>query len=152
MSIIVVADADPLHYLVLIDCGEILGRLSDHVLIPFAVRDELLHPRAPQKVKDWIISPRPRLELVPVTQPQPVHGLHRGETEALQLALERRADAVLMDDLDGRAAARRYVHYGRQHESHDTRRRIKNPEDRCRPGQHRSTASATAPRRCSERL
>jgi predicted nucleic acid-binding protein len=107
MSSIVVADAGPLHYLVLIDCGEILGRLFDHVLIPFAVRDELLHPRALQKVKDWIISPRPWLELVPVTQPQPVHGLHRGETEALQLALERRAEAVLMDDLDGRAAARR---------------------------------------------
>src|SRR2546426_878659 len=103
MSSIVVADAGPLHYLVLIDCGEILGRLFDHVVIPFAVRDELLHLRAPQKVKDWIISPRPWLELVPVTQPQPVHGLHRGETEALQLALERRADAVLMDDL---AAAR----------------------------------------------
>src|SRR5947207_2437686 len=107
MSSIVVADAGPLHYLVLIDCGEILGRLLDHVLIPFAVRNELLHPRAPQKVKDWIISPRPWLELVPVTQPQPVHGLHRGETEALQLALERRADADLMDDLDGHAAVRK---------------------------------------------
>ena len=46
MSSIVVADAGPLHYLVLIDCGEILGNLFDHVLVPFAVRDELLHPRA----------------------------------------------------------------------------------------------------------
>ena len=36
-----------------------------------------------------------------------MHGLHKGETEALQLALERQADAVLMDDMDGRAAARR---------------------------------------------
>src|SRR5437870_13266643 len=88
MSNIVVADAGPLHYLVLIDCGEILGNLFDHVLVPFAVRDELLHPRAPQKVKDWIIRPRPWLEITPVTQAQPVRGLHRGETEALQLALE----------------------------------------------------------------
>jgi len=29
MSSIVIADAGPLHYLVLIDCGETLGRLFD---------------------------------------------------------------------------------------------------------------------------
>ena len=73
------------------------------------MREELLHPRAPQKVKDWILSGRPWLEVTPVAHLQPVHGLHKGETEALQLALERRADAVLvlMDDMDGRIAARR---------------------------------------------
>ncbi len=107
MSSIVVADAGPLHYLVLIDCGEILGNLFDHVLVPFAVRDELIHPRAPQKVKDWIVQARPWLEITAVTQAHPVRGLHKGETEALQLALQRRVDAVLMDDMDGRAAARR---------------------------------------------
>lgn len=36
-----------------------------------------------------------------------LRGLHKGEAEALQLALERKASAVLMDDMDGRAAARR---------------------------------------------
>lgn len=45
----IVADAGPLHYLVLIDCGEILRDLFDLVLVPFAVRDELMHPRAPDK-------------------------------------------------------------------------------------------------------
>lgn len=107
MSSIVVADAGPLHYLALIDCGEILINLFDHVLVPLAVRDELMHPRAPQKVKSWILQPRPWLELAPVAQPQAVRGLHRGETAVLQLALERHASAVLMDDMDGRAAARR---------------------------------------------
>jgi predicted nucleic acid-binding protein len=107
MSSTVVADAGPLHYLVLIDCGEALGTLFDRVLVPIAVRDELLHPRAPQKVKDWIVSVHPWLEIRPVAHPRPVHGLHKGETEAIQLALERRADAVLMDDRDGRDAARR---------------------------------------------
>lgn len=107
MSRIVVADAGPIHYLVLIECEEILGELFERVLVPFAVRDELLHPRAPQKVKDWIASPRPWLEFVSVSQAQSVRGLHKGEAESLQVALERSAAAVLMDDLDGRAAARR---------------------------------------------
>src|SRR6266436_4631754 len=53
---IVVADAGPLHYLVLIDCAEILPSLFDHVLVPFAVRDELIHPGAPKKVKGWILK------------------------------------------------------------------------------------------------
>ena len=71
---IVVADAGPLHYLVLIDCAEILGSLFDHVLVPLAVRDELIHPGAPEKVKDWIVQPRPWLEIIPVSQVQPVRG------------------------------------------------------------------------------
>jgi predicted nucleic acid-binding protein len=48
----------------------------------------------------------PWLELARVTEAHSVHGLHKGETQALQLALERRADAVLMDDMEARAAAR----------------------------------------------
>ena len=48
---VAVADAGPLHYLILIDCVEILARLFDRVLIPLAVRDELIHPGAPQKGK-----------------------------------------------------------------------------------------------------
>src|SRR5712675_534142 len=107
MSTIVVADAGPLHYLVLIDCADILPSLFERVLVPFAVRDELIHVGAPQKVKAWMLQPRAWLEITPVSQVQPVRGLHRGETEALQLALERKVAAVLMDDMDGRAAARR---------------------------------------------
>jgi predicted nucleic acid-binding protein len=42
-----------------------------------------------------------------VTNPQPLKGLHKGEAETLQLALEKKVSAVLMDDADGRAAAKR---------------------------------------------
>lgn len=107
MSNIVVSDAGPLHYLVLIDCADTLPELFDRVLVPFAVRDELTDPGAPQMVKAWITQTRAWLEIAPVAHVQTVQGLHRGETETLQLALERRADAVLMDDMDGRVAARR---------------------------------------------
>lgn len=107
MSNIVVADAGPLHYLVLIDCAEILPSLFDRVLVPLAVRDELIHPATPQKVKAWIMQSRSWFEVTSAAEQQPVRRLHRGETHALQLALERQCPAILMDDMDGRAAARR---------------------------------------------
>src|SRR6185436_15827637 len=106
MSSIVVAVAGPLHYLILIDCAHTLETLFDRVLVPFAVRDELLHGSTPKKVKQWISSPKAWLHFEPVLSPQPITGLHAGEAEALQLALVSKADGVLMDDLDGRAAAR----------------------------------------------
>lgn len=107
MSSIVVADAGPLHYLILIDCADILAGLFDRVLIPSAVRDELTHPSAPLQVKHWMTNPKPWLSVENVALSQPGGPLHRGEAEALQLALQSKAAGVLMDDLDGRAEARR---------------------------------------------
>lgn len=107
MSSIVVADAGPLHYLALIGCADILGHLFDQVLVPYAVRDELLHSDAPEKVRRWLALPKSWLCFEHVQSSQPIRGLHLGEAEALQLALLKKASAVLMDDLDGRAAARK---------------------------------------------
>lgn len=101
-----VADAGPLHYLVLVDCASALEKLFDRVFVPYAVRDELLHGSAPEKVKNWISTSKPWLEFRQVTDLQPIHGLHGGEVEAIQLALRIRAAGVLMDDMDGRHAAR----------------------------------------------
>lgn len=106
MNRIVVADAGPLHYLALVDCADILAELFHRVLVPVGVRDELLHPTAPAKVKNWLAEKKPWLSIETVEQPQVIRGLHKGETEALRLALRTKAPAVLMDDLDGRAAAR----------------------------------------------
>ena len=106
MNSIVVADAGPLHYLVLIDCADILPALFDRVLIPVAVQDELLHSGAPEKVKAWLRAKKSWLSIEAVERSQIIHGLHQGESEALQLALQIKASGVLMDDMDGRAAAR----------------------------------------------
>jgi predicted nucleic acid-binding protein len=106
MNRVVVADAGPLHYLVLIDCAGLLPQLFAAVLIPPVVRDELLRQSTPQKVKDWITSPPPWLKIEPVSRFHPVAHLHPGEAAALQLALEMKTAVVLMDDLDGRAASR----------------------------------------------
>jgi predicted nucleic acid-binding protein len=108
MSSIVVADAGPLHYLILIDCAGILAGLFEQVLIPIGVRDELLHASTPLKVRDWMAVARAWLQVKSVNQPQPISGLHRGEAEVLQLAMQIKAAGVLMDDLDGRAEARRH--------------------------------------------
>jgi predicted nucleic acid-binding protein len=80
--------------------------LFERILSPPSVRDELAHSSTPQKVKDWMANPPPWLKIEPVTQLHPLARLHKGETAALQLALQRRTSAVLMDDLDGRTAAR----------------------------------------------
>jgi len=107
MSAIIVADSGPPHYLILIDCADMLPRLFERILIPLVVHDELLHGSAPAKVKDWIKKPPAWLKIEPVMHFHPVTGLHKGEAAALQLALETKTPAVLMDDLDGRTAARR---------------------------------------------
>lgn len=103
---IVVADAGPIHYLVLVECGEALGRLFERVLIPTAVRYELLHPRTPEEVKRFLGRRHPWMEVHEVQDQSPIRGLHKGETEAIQLGLQARVATVLMDDLDGRKAAR----------------------------------------------
>jgi|ERR1700722_3975957 len=106
MSGIIVSDAGPLHYLILVDCADSLAELFERVFIPPAVRDELQHASAPQVVKDWIGNPPAWLRIEPLTHPLPLARLHKGEAAALQLALLTRTSTVLMDDLDGRAAAR----------------------------------------------
>jgi predicted nucleic acid-binding protein len=106
MAKVVVADSGPLHYLVLIDCVDVLESLFDGVLIPEAVQSELSHPDTPAEVKAWLHATKPWLSVRQVSKLRPVAGLHRGETEALQLALELGVKVVLMDDMDGRNAAK----------------------------------------------
>jgi predicted nucleic acid-binding protein len=103
---IVVSDAGPVHYLILIDCADTLEALFDHVLIPSAVRDELFHPNAPKKVRDWLSKARPWFESCAVENPKPIRGIHKGEAEAIQLAVRKNARGILLDDLAARKAAR----------------------------------------------
>ncbi len=107
MSDTIVADAGPLHYLVLVDCAELLAKVFDRVLVPVEVRDELSHRNAPTRVKNWIKSAPTWLVVEHLVQFRPITGLHPGEAAALQLALQTKTRTLLMDDLDGRVAARR---------------------------------------------
>ena len=102
-----VSNTSPLNYLLLIGEARVLPAIFRKLHLPSAVRDELLAPEAPEPVRQWASAPPEWVQLHTVQGelPAPV-ALHRGETEAILLARELSADALLMDELDGRAVAR----------------------------------------------
>lgn len=107
---LVVADAGPLHYLVLTGDIELLPRLFEKILAPERVRDELAHAEAPEAVRAWIAVPPPWLEIRPVEAGRgadDLETLDAGERDVIALATAAKADLLLMDDRDGVAAARR---------------------------------------------
>ena len=53
---VVVADAGPLRYLVLIDAIDLLPRLFGRVLIPEMVSAELSRPSTPRRVREWLAA------------------------------------------------------------------------------------------------
>jgi predicted nucleic acid-binding protein len=103
--VIVLSDTSPINYLVLIGHVEVLPTLFGEVVLPVAVRDELLHPGAPQLVRDWIVNPPDWLVIRQATQIDTAIQLGAGEVEAISLAVELGADLILMDDRLARRAA-----------------------------------------------
>lgn len=106
---IIVADTTPIHYLALIGEAEVLKEMFGGVIIPQAVLDELQRDRTPQPVKDWIDS---QPSWLVVKQPSLVlddvaKSLGKGEREAIALAIELMADALLLDDKRAKNEARR---------------------------------------------
>lgn len=104
-----VADAGPLHYLVLIEQAGLLGRMFDRVSVPEVVRSELDHPGTPATVRAWIATPPPWFSVVqaPPSDPGAWPGpLDRGEREVFTLAARLHPGLILMDDRAGATAAR----------------------------------------------
>ncbi len=102
---VVVSDTSPLHYLILCNAEGILPKLFRQVVIPSAVFQELQQPNTPSPVRQWA-SALPAW--VAVQSPKTVTlklDIDAGELEAICLAQEIHADAVLMDDRAGRNAA-----------------------------------------------
>lgn len=106
---IVVADSSPIHYLIQIQAVGILEGIYGHVLIPPAVREELLHPSAPEPIRQWVSHPPSWLEVrSPTRAPdESLARLDAGERAAIQLAEELAAGQLLMDDREGRQEAER---------------------------------------------
>ncbi len=103
---VIVADTTPLNYLIFIDRTAILPALFGEVLIPKAVLEALRHPRAPEAMCRWLQAPPAWLRITPVRQVDKTGQLGKGETEALNLAVEQQVKVVLMDERKGRAAAK----------------------------------------------
>lgn len=105
---IVVSDTSPLHYLILCGADAVLARLFDQVVVPPAVFAELQQPNTPAAVRSWMQAQPAWLSIRKPTTTDPALNVDTGEREAICLAREIHAEAVLMDDRAGRAAAVRY--------------------------------------------
>jgi predicted nucleic acid-binding protein len=106
---LVVADTGPLNYLVLIDAIDLLPKLFDQVLAPQTVRDELSARRTPERVRTWITQAPGWLDIRPdstLGSSREMMALDRGEQAAISLAIEVKADLLLMDDRNGVVIAR----------------------------------------------
>jgi len=98
--LIVVSDTSPLNYLILTETVHVLPSIFGRVYAPSAVIRELSHRRSPEAVRTWASSPPEWL-----TVQDPAHtgpsNLGPGEAAAISLALELKADWVVIDDRDG---------------------------------------------------
>lgn len=103
----VVCDTGPLNYLILIEVADLLPRLFSPVSIPAAVKNELLHPKAPSAVRDWIAHSPSWLSVVPSSSyfVSQIPKLDAGEREVIALGLDRPGSLVLMDDRSGTSEA-----------------------------------------------
>src|SRR2546423_1712363 len=102
----VVSDTSPINYLVLIDSVHILPDLFEQIVVPQAVRDELLAAGAPDKVKNWIANAPDWFEVQQVgAADSSLNRLGEGEREAITLAQSLGASFILIDEIEGRRAA-----------------------------------------------
>jgi predicted nucleic acid-binding protein len=108
---LVVSDTGPINYLVLIGHIDVLPLLFEKIVMPPAVRDELMDPNAPLPVREWIARLPAWLEIgeLPAQSfdDDLLAGLGKGEREAIILAAALHADLLLMDDREGMRAALR---------------------------------------------
>ena len=106
---VIISNSTPINYLVLIDQINVLRHLYAHVMIPQAVFGELQDEGTPGKVKAWVASHPEWREVRTVSAPLDpmLASLDVGEREAISLAKEIQADALIIDEPDGREAAKR---------------------------------------------
>jgi len=107
--VIVISDTTPLNYLIQIEHTFVIRELYGRLIVPQAVKEELLKDAAaPVAVKTWISNPPDWLEVQPVSRNDPaLNRLGAGEREAILLAQELLADALIIDERAGRFEANR---------------------------------------------
>jgi len=103
---IVICDTSPLIALSIVDGLGLLDTLFEEVLIPVAVFNELNTANKPQaqQITDWA-----QRKVVAATNQQLIRSfsllLNMGESEAMALYFEKKADFLLIDEKKGRKVA-----------------------------------------------
>ena len=100
--ILIVADTGPINYLVQIGCIEVLAPLATKTVLPESVRAELLRSEAPAAVRAWARVPPAWLEVRAAEHLIEAPDISLADREAITLARELNASALLMDDRQGR--------------------------------------------------
>jgi predicted nucleic acid-binding protein len=98
---IVVSDTSPLNYLILTESVDVLPAIFGRVYAPSAVVKELSHPRSSEAVRSWASTPPEWLTVQDPRHIDPSIKLGVGETAAISLAVELKADRVLIDERKG---------------------------------------------------
>ena len=97
---LVVADATPLHYLILVDAVDILPRLFEKIHIPVEVSNELTCQAAPPTVRTWMQRAPNWIEIFPTPaalyDDSTLAALDQGERAAIILAESISADLLLI--------------------------------------------------------
>jgi predicted nucleic acid-binding protein len=105
---LVVADSSPLNFLIRLGHVDVLPTLFASVAIPPEVRRELSDPHTPEPVRAFAADPPVWLRIaVPRSGVERIPPLDPGEEAAISLARDLHADALLIDDSDGRRAAQK---------------------------------------------
>jgi len=102
---IVVADSSPLIVLVNIGQIEILPALFATVIIPPQIAAEFSDRKRPQAVRDFMAGSPGWLKIQAPALIETIPEIHEGEQAAISLAIELKADLLLIDEMDGRTAA-----------------------------------------------
>src|ERR1035437_1045932 len=104
---IVVSDTTPLRHLIAIGKVDLLRKVYGAVVVPLTVWSELQAESTPSAVKTWLQSAPDWLQVRCAREPQPgdtsLDSLDDGEREAIRLAVELKADLLLIDEADGRS-------------------------------------------------
>jgi predicted nucleic acid-binding protein len=104
--IVVVSDTSPINYLVLCEVVEVLPLLYERVIIPRTVYAELACPDAPAVVREWLKHLPSWVTVRSASHLEASLPLDPGECEAICLAQEIHADALIMDESKARQIAR----------------------------------------------
>jgi len=102
----VISDTSPINYLLLINQVDILPKLFEEIIIPDAVKDEMLDINSPAQVQQWIRNPPNWLIIQSILElDTTLPELGRGEQSAISLVKTISADLLIIDERLGRRAA-----------------------------------------------